>query len=442
MGKGSKLTDILENKSLDKSDILKEKRIKVLEMVKEYAEIAHKKEEFVPGKTLVPVSGRVFDFEDLQMLTAASLDFWLTAGRFNDEFEKQLREFLGVNFAITTNSGSSANLLALTALTSEQLGEKRLNPGDEVITLAAGFPTTVNPIIQNNLVPIFVDIEIPTYSVNPKNLANALTSKTKAIIIAHTLGNPHQIDEIQKIAEENNLWLIEDCCDALGSTFNGKYVGTFGDLATFSFYPAHQITMGEGGAVVTNNPNLKRIVESFRDWGRDCFCPTGVSNTCGKRFEWQLGDLPFGYDHKYTYSHVGYNLKITDMQAAVGLSQLKKLPEFIKIRTENFEFLKEKLSKFKEFIILPEKNKDSQPSWFGFPIIIRKDASFTLNDLIGFLSSKIIDTRPLFAGNIVKQPYMKNKEFKISGELINTNLVSPFLFFLELLPVSFLLEIS
>ena len=357
------------------------------------------------------------------MLVSSSLDFWLTSGRFNDEFEKQLSKFLGLNFAITTNSGSSANLLALASLTSHMHGERALNPGDEVITAAAGFPTTVNPIIQYGLTPVFVDVEIPTYSVSPKSIEDAITDKTKAIMIAHTLGNPFDVETISKIAKENNLWLIEDCCDALGSTINQKLVGTFGDIGTLSFYPAHHITMGEGGAVFTNNPTLKRTIESFRDWGRDCFCPTGKNNTCGKRFCWQLGELPFGYDHKFIYSHVGYNLKISDMQAAVGLSQLQKLTSFIETRKKNFAWLHERLQTVKEFFILPEATKNSEPSWFGFPLTIRENANFHKNELTQFLSENGVDTRPIFAGNMTKQPYFQNLKYRKNEELKNTDLV-------------------
>ena len=318
----------LTNSNLDLENSA-EIRNKIMELISQYAEDVHSKKPFIPGKSSIPVSGRVFGGKEIQMLVSSSLDFWLTTGRFNEEFEKRLGKFLGVKFVITTNSGSSANLLALSSLTSEQLGEKSLKPGDEVITVAAGFPTTVNPILQNNLIPIFIDVQIPSYVIDENLIEENITKKTKAIMIAHTLGNAFNIKKITDIARKHNLWLIEDCCDALGTTYGEKFVGTFGDLSTLSFYPAHHITMGEGGAVLTNNPQLKRIVESFRDWGRDCYCPTGKSNTCGKRFEWKLGDLPFGYDHKYTYSHVGYNLKITDMQAAIGLAQLDRLPEFI-----------------------------------------------------------------------------------------------------------------
>ena len=416
------IDDFLQNDLLDDSDG-KLIRKQIIDLSKQYGEKTHTSQEFIPGKTIVPVSGKVFDFSDLQSLISSSLDFWLTTGRFNQEFEKQLSKYVGINFALTTNSGSSANLLAVSSLMSNELGDKKLNSGDEVITLAAGFPTTVNPIFQNNLIPTFVDIDLPTFSASPENIESAITSKTKAIIFAHTLGNPFELDTILDIAKKHNLWLIEDCCDALGSRYKNKHVGTFGDIATFSFYPAHQITMGEGGAVITNDPALRRIIESLRDWGRDCFCAPGKNNTCGKRFDWQLGELPFGYDHKYTYSSTGYNLKITDMQASVGLSQLQKLPEFIKKRQENFEYLKLNLSKFSKYLILPTSTLNSSPSWFGFPIVVKLDSPFSKNDLVSFLSSKLIDTRPLFAGNLTKQPYLKNKDYKIFGTLDNTNLI-------------------
>tara|TARA_Y100000780_G_C13665253_1_gene410266 strand:+ start:179 stop:1351 length:1173 start_codon:yes stop_codon:yes gene_type:complete len=368
------------------------------------------------------------------MLVSSSLDFWLTTGRFNEEFEKRLGKFLGVKFVITTNSGSSANLLALSSLTSEQLGEKSLKPGDEVITVAAGFPTTVNPILQNNLIPIFIDVQIPSYVIDENLIEENITKKTKAIMIAHTLGNAFNIKKITDIARKHNLWLIEDCCDALGTTYDEKFVGTFGDLSTLSFYPAHHITMGEGGAVLTNNPQLKRIVESFRDWGRDCYCPTGKSNTCGKRFEWKLGDLPFGYDHKYTYSHVGYNLKITDMQAAIGLAQLDRLPEFIKIRKENFELLYSGLSSFEKFLILPSSSENCKPSWFGFPITVKDNIPFSRESLVNYLTSKLVDTRPIFAGNLIKQPYFKNKTFRTSKTLSNTDKIMNQSFWIGVFP--------
>ena len=415
--------DFLTNSSLDVTQKGKQLREKILELISEYHEISHNNNKFVPGKTIVPVSGKVYDDYDLQMLASSSLDFWLTSGRFNDAFENELGKFLKMNYVLTTNSGSSANLLALTALTSNQFENSALQEGDEVISVAAGFPTTINPILQNNLTPVFVDVEIPTYVINSKLIEKAITDKTKAIMIAHTLGNCFDVKKISKIAKENNLWLIEDCCDALGSTFNNQHVGSFGDVSTCSFYPAHHITMGEGGAVFTNNSQINRIVESLRDWGRDCFCAPGKSNTCGKRFGWKLGELPEGYDHKYTYSNLGYNLKITDMQAAVGLAQIRHLPEFIKKRKENFIFLKNALSELSEYIILPEATKNSEPSWFGFPITIKENKSYKKDELILFLSKSLIDTRPLFAGNITKQPYMKNYKFKLASGLQNTDLI-------------------
>ena len=417
----SDVTKLLENNNLDKTDDVKKLRKQIIQLVSEYYKLAHNQNKFILNQSIIPVSGKVFSEMDLQMLVSSSLDFWLTSGRFNEEFEKQLAEFLNVNFVLTTNSGSSANLLALTALTSEQLGEEALKPGDEVITVAAGFPTTVNPILQNNLKPVFVDVNIPTYEIDSSLIENAISEKTKAIMIAHTLGNAFDLDEITRIVKKHNLWLIEDCCDALGTTYDGKFVGTFGDIATISFYPAHHITTGEGGAVFTNDAQLKRIIESFRDWGRDCFCATGMSDTCGKRFCWELGELPKGYDHKYTYSHIGYNLKITDMQAAVGLAQLQNLPLFIEKRKRNFEFLKTHMSKFEKFFILPEATSKSDPAWFGFPITVRKDAPFSKTELLQFLTERKVDTRPLFAGNITKQPYFKNIDYRISGSLKNTD---------------------
>ncbi len=417
----SDVTKLLENVNLDKTDDVKKLRKQIIQLVSEYYKLAHNQNKFILNQSIIPVSGKVFSEMDLQMLVSSSLDFWLTSGRFNDEFEKQLAEFLNVNFVLTTNSGSSANLLALTALTSEQLGEKALKPGDEVITIAAGFPTTVNPILQNNLKPVFVDVNMSTYEIDSSLIENAISGKTKAIMIAHTLGNAFDLDEITRIVKKHNLWLIEDCCDALGTTYDGKVVGTFGDIATISFYPAHHITTGEGGAVFTNNAQLKRIIESFRDWGRDCFCATGMSDTCGKRFCWELGELPKGYDHKYTYSHIGYNLKITDMQAAVGLAQLQNLPLFIEKRKKNFKFLKTHMSKFEKFFILPEATSKSDPAWFGFPITVRKDAPFSKTELLQFLTERKVDTRPLFAGNITKQPYFKNIDYRISGSLKNTD---------------------
>ena len=421
----------LTNSNLDLENSA-EIRNKIMELISQYAEDVHSKKPFIPGKSSIPVSGRVFGGKEIQMLVSSSLDFWLTTGRFNEEFEKRLGKFLGVKFVITTNSGSSANLLALSSLTSEQLGEKSLKPGDEVIT--AGFPTTVNPILQNNLIPIFIDVQIPSYVIDENLIEENITKKTKAIMIAHTLGNAFNIKKITDIARKHNLWLIEDCCDALGTTYDEKFVGTFGDLSTLSFYPAHHITMGEGGAVLTNNPQLKRIVESFRDWGRDCYCPTGKSNTCGKRFEWKLGDLPFGYDHKYTYSHVGYNLKITDMQAAIGLAQLDRLPEFIKIRKENFELLYSGLSSFEKFLILPSSSENCKPSWFGFPITVKDNIPFSRESLVNYLTSKLVDTRPIFAGNLIKQPYFKNKIFRTSKTLSNTDKIMNQSFWIGVFP--------
>jgi CDP-4-dehydro-6-deoxyglucose reductase, E1 len=411
----------LSNSSLDSDLEAVDLRNKILELVKKYAEISHKKEKFVSGKSFVKTNARVYNYEEIQMLTSASLDFWLTAGRFNNEFEKQLGQFLHVNFVTTTNSGSSANLLALSALTSEKLGDRALKPNDEVITVAASFPTTVNPIIQNNLIPVFVDIEIPSYNINPDLVEEAITEKTKAIMIAHSLGNPFDLDKIVDIAKKHNLWLIEDCCDALGSKFNGKMVGTFGDISSLSFFPAHHITMGEGGAVFTNNSLLNRIVNSIRDWGRDCYCEVGQSDTCGKRFEWNFDKLPEGYDHKFVYTHMGYNLKITDMQAAVGLAQLQKVEDFIKKRIEHFNWLAIHLKEFEKYFILPEKTNNSEPAWYGFALTIRNDAPFTLGELNGYLFSHNVDTRPIFSGNITKQPYFKNKNFRIVGDLKNTD---------------------
>ena len=428
-----KNSDYLTNSNLDLENAAKI-RSEIMDLTSQYAENSHTKKPFIPGKSLIPVSGKVFGKKEIQMLVSSSLDFWLTIGRYNKEFEKQLSQFLGIKFVITTNSGSSANLLALSSLTSEQLGEKSLKPGDEVITVAAGFPTTVNPILQNNLIPVFIDVQIPTYVIDEDLIEENITKKTKAIMIAHNLGNAFNIKKITEIARKYNLWLIEDCCDALGTTYNGKFVGTFGDLSTLSFYPAHHITMGEGGAVLTNNPQLKRIVESFRDWGRDCYCLPGKSNTCGKRFGWKLGDLPFGYDHKYTYSHVGYNLKITDMQAAIGLAQLDRLPEFIKIRKENFELLYNHLSSFGKFLILPDSLENCKPSWFGFPITVKDNISFSRESLVNYLAQKLVDTRPIFAGNLIKQPYFKNKIFKTCKTLSNTDKIMNQSFWIGVFP--------
>jgi CDP-6-deoxy-D-xylo-4-hexulose-3-dehydrase len=409
-------------------------RAKILKLTAEYYSEAFPPRDFLPGEMPVPISGRVFDANELQLLVDSSLDFWLTTGRFAAQFEKEFAQFFGLRHAILVNSGSSANLLALSALTSPQLGERALHPSDEVITVAAGFPTTVNPIIQNNLVPVFVDVTIPTYNVDVTKLEAALSSKTHAVMIAHTLGNPFDLETVSAFCKRHNLWLIEDCCDAVGATYNGKPVGTYGDIATVSFYPAHHITMGEGGAVLTDDPKLKKLIESFRDWGRDCWCDTGKDNTCGKRFEHQLGDLPFGYDHKYTYSHIGYNLKATDMQAAVGVAQLQKLPAFIEARRGNFAYLHAGLADLQEFIILPKATPNSQPSWFGFPIAVHPEAPFTRNQLVQFLNSRKIGTRLLFGGNLVRQPAYQGVSYRVVGSLKNADFVMNQVFWIGVYP--------
>ena len=383
-------------------------REQILELVREYHGVAFPARKFIPDQSVVPVSGKVFDHTEMQHLVDSSLDFWLTTGRFAKQFEREFAKWFGVRSCLLVNSGSSANLVALSALTSPQLGDRRLLPGDEVITAAEGFPTTVNPIVQNNLVPVFLDAHIPTYNIDTTHLEAAVSSKTKAIMVAHTLGNPFNLAAVMETAKRHNLWVIEDSCDALGATYNGQKVGTFGDLATVSFYPAHHITMGEGGAVLTNNPMLKKLVESFRDWGRDCWCEPGVDNTCGKRFDWQLGDLPHGYDHKYTYSHIGYNLKLSDMQAAVGVAQLEKLDGFIAKRKENFAYLLEQLRPLEQYLVLPEATANSEPSWFGFPITVREDAPISRNELVQHLEKHKIGTRLLFGGNLLRQPAYKD----------------------------------
>ncbi|TVQ43443.1 MAG: lipopolysaccharide biosynthesis protein RfbH [Gloeocapsa sp. DLM2.Bin57] len=409
-------------------------RNKVLEAVQEYYQVKFGSRSFIPGQTYVPVSGKVFDDQELVKLVDSSLDFWLTTGRYAVEFETKFAEWMGVKHCLLVNSGSSANLVALSALTSAKLGEKRLKPQDEVITVAAGFPTTVNPIFQNQLVPVFLDVKLPSYDLDIDQLEAALSDKTKAIMIAHTLGNPFNLEAVMAFAQKHDLWVIEDNCDAVGSVYNGQKTGTFGHLATVSFYPAHHMTMGEGGAVLTSDSRLKKIVESFRDWGRDCWCPPGVDNTCGKRFAWQLGDLPFGYDHKYTYSHVGYNLKMTDMQAAVGVAQLAKLPEFIAKRQENFKFLKTQLADLQDFLVLPQPAANSEPSWFGFPIMVKEDAPFTRNDLVKYLEDKRIGTRLLFGGNLVRQPIYQGLNYRVIGDLANTDKVMAGVFWIGVFP--------
>ena len=394
-----------------------ELRDRIRALVGEYYHEAFPARDFVPGSSPVPISGRVFDEQELELLVESSLDFWLTTGRFAEQFEREFAKFVGVREAVLVNSGSSANLLAVAALTSQKLGDRRLRPGDEVITLAAGFPTTVNPILQNGLVPVFVDVSLPTFNVDVSYLETALSERTRAVFFAHTLGNPFDLDAVTAFTKKHGLWLIEDCCDALGSTYRGEKVGTFGDLATVSFYPAHHITMGEGGCVLTEKPLLRTLVESFRDWGRDCWCAPGKENTCGKRFDWQLGELPHGYDHKYIYSHVGYNLKATDMQAAVGVAQLKKLPAFIAARKRNFAYLKSGLKDAQEHFVLPEATPNSDPSWFGFPLLVRETAPFSRNALIDFLYERKIGTRQLFGGNLVRQPAYADLNYRVVGDL-------------------------
>lgn len=406
----------------------------ILDLVARYADEALGPKAFVAGESTVPPSGKVIGAPELQHMVEASLDGWLTTGRFNDAFEKRLADYLGVRHVLTTNSGSSANLLAFTALTSPKLGERAIRPGDEVITVAAGFPTTVNPILQNGAVPVFVDVDIPTYNIDVTQIEAAISDKTRAIMIAHTLGNPYNLAEVTRIAKKHKLWLIEDCCDALGSTYDGKLVGNFGDIGTLSFYPAHHITMGEGGAVFTNNSELKKIIESFRDWGRDCYCAPGCDNTCGKRFGWQLGDLPKGYDHKYTYSHLGYNLKITDMQAACALAQMDRLAGFVAARKQNFAFLKDRLKSVEEFLILPEATSRSEPSWFGFPITLREDSGSDRVGLLTYLDQSKIGTRLLFAGNLTRQPYFAGREHRISGKLENTDRIMNQTFWIGVYP--------
>lgn len=406
---------IMENA---KSQALREQ---IASLVNEYAAITLKPQPFLPGATMVPPSGKLLDAAELRNMVEASLDGWLTTGRFNAEFEKKLAAFIGIKHLITVNSGSSANLVAFNTLTSPKLGDRAIQHGDEVIGVAAGFPTTVNPIIQYGAVPVFVDVDPLTHNIDASKIEQAISPKTKAIMLAHSLGNPFNLDMVTALCKKYNLWLVEDCCDALGSTYRGQMVGTFGDIGTLSFYPAHHITMGEGGAVFTNHDELKTIAESFRDWGRDCYCPPGKDNTCGKRFCWKLGDLPEGYDHKYTYSHLGYNLKITDMQAACGLAQLEKAPSFIQARKANFNFLKERLKDCEEFLQLPTATEHSDPSWFGFPITLKKDCPVTRLDLLTYLDQNKVGTRLLFAGNLVRQPYMQGARYRISGDLVHTD---------------------
>ena len=436
-------------------------RQQILALVEQYTAISLAPQPFQPGQTVIPAAGKVLGKEEIQNMVEASLDGWLTTGRFNDAFEKKLAKFLGVKYLLTTNSGSSANLLAFTALTSPSLGLRALQPGDEVISVAAGFPTTINPIIQNGCVPVFVDVDIPTYNIDATKIEAAISDKTRAIMLAHTLGNPYNLKIITELCKKHRLWLIEDCCDALGATYTmptdlspsplagegrgqgtahgatankPQMVGTFGDIGTLSFYPAHHITMGEGGAVFTNNKDLKRIIESFRDWGRDCYCGPGKDNTCGKRFGWQLGTLPQGYDHKYTYSHLGFNLKITDMQAACGLAQLDRANDFIAARRANFNYLKEQLTPLEEFIILPEATPGSDPSWFGFPITLRDDAPVNRVDLLKYLDQHKIGTRLLFAGNVTRQPYFEGRNYRVADSLARSDTIMNNTFWIGVYP--------
>jgi CDP-6-deoxy-D-xylo-4-hexulose-3-dehydrase len=413
-------------------------RSQISELVQQYADIAYAPKPFVPGVTPVPVSGKVVGAKELQLMVEASLDGWLTTGRFNAQFEERMARFLGVKHLLTVNSGSSANLVAFSTLTSPRLGERAIKPGDEVIGVAAGFPTTVNPILQFGAIPVFVDVDLSTHNIDASLIEAAITPKTRAIMLAHSLGNPFNLDVVTALCKKHKLWLVEDCCDALGATYKGQMVGTFGDIATLSFFPAHHITMGEGGAVFTNNTELKQIAESFRDWGRDCYCPPGKDNTCNKRFCWSRkelgGELPDGYDHKYTYSHLGYNLKITDMQAACALAQMDRLEEFIATRRANFAYLKNRLQACAEFLHLPEATPDSEPSWFGFPLVLKTDSGTPRGDLINYLEQNKIGTRLLFAGNLTKQPYMAGRAYRVSGELVNTDTVMNQTFWLGTFP--------
>ena len=409
-------------------------RSKIKKLVQEYFKVKYKKSEFIPSRTKVNYAGRVFDEKELINLVDSSLDFWLTAGRFSEEFQVKLSEYFDVSDIILTNSGSSANLLAISALTSQKLGIKRLKPGDEVITAAAGFPATVAPIVQNNLVPVFVDVDLGTYNVIPQKVKQAISPKTKAIFLAHTLGNPFDLGRIIEIVEKNNLWLIEDNCDALGSRYNRELTGTFGHLSTLSFYPAHHITTGEGGGVITDNEELAKIVRSFRDWGRDCYCESGESNTCGKRFSQKFGKLPYGYDHKYVYSEIGYNMKMTEMQAAIGCAQMDKLDNFIKNRKQNFKKIYEALKPFEDYLILHKNTENSDPSWFAFVITVKDNGKFTRNDLTLFMEKNMIETRNLFSGNLLRHPAFMDIKYRVVGDLKNTDYIMNNTFFIGVYP--------
>ncbi|PZX19173.1 CDP-6-deoxy-D-xylo-4-hexulose-3-dehydrase [Breznakibacter xylanolyticus] len=408
-------------------------RTEILELVKEFYQ-EQKVQQFIPGKTTIPFAGRIYDEDEIVKLVDSSLDFWLTTGRYAEEFEAKFAQIMHQRYCMLVNSGSSANLIAVSALFSPLLKSQRIQPGDEIITVAAGFPTTVTPIIQNGAVPVFVDVDLNTYNINASLIEQAITSKTKAIVLAHTLGNPFDIDTVKAICKQHNLFLVEDCCDAVGSTYNGKMVGTFGDIATTSFYPAHHITMGEGGSVLTSNPILKRIATSLRDWGRDCYCDPGCDNTCGRRFKGQYGDLPVGYDHKYVYSHLGYNLKVTDMQAAVGVAQLKKLAGFVQARKDNFNKLKSGLTRFQEFLSLPQATPKSDPSWFGFPFTVKVNPFFKRNDLANYLEDHKILTRQLFAGNMTRQPAFKDVNYRVASSLDVTDQIMSNTIFIGVYP--------
>lgn len=409
-------------------------RLQIAALVEQFAALTTAPKPFVPGESTVPASGKVLGAGELKAMVDASLDGWLTTGRFNAAFEERLARYLGVKHLITVNSGSSANLVAFSTLTSPQLGSRAIRPGDEVIGVAAGFPTTVNPILQFGAVPVFVDVDLATHNIDANLIEAAIGPRTKAIMLAHSLGNPFNLAVVTDLCRRHGLWLVEDCCDALGATYDGRLVGTFGDIGTLSFYPAHHITMGEGGAVFTNNAQLKRIAESFRDWGRDCYCPPGRDNTCNRRFGWQLGDLPEGYDHKYTYSHLGYNLKITDMQAACALAQLDRIDDFVRLRRENFAYLHERLAGCAQFLHLPQATPRSQPSWFGFPVVLNPASGIRRVDLLEYLDQHKIGTRLLFAGNLTRQPYMAGRQFRVSGTLTQTDVVMNQTFWLGVYP--------
>jgi len=428
------MTQAIAKEQISAAEQEQELRNKVFATVLEYHQFKFGQKQFIPGKTYVPVSGKVFDQEELVKLVDSSLDFWLTTGRYAAEFEERFAEWMGVKHCLLVNSGSSANLVALSTLTSPKLGDKQLKPGDEVITVAAGFPTTVNPIFQNQLVPVFLDIKLPSYDIDIDQLEAALSDRTRAIMIAHTIGNPFNLEAVMAFAEKHDLWVIEDNCDSVGSEYQGRKTGSFGHISTVSFYPAHHMTMGEGGAVLTSDSRLKKIAESFRDWGRDCWCPPGIDNTCNKRYAWQLGDLPFGYDHKYTYSHIGFNLKMTDMQAAVGCAQLDKLPEFVAKRRQNFAYLHNGLQDLQDVLLLPEAAPNSEPSWFGFLLSVKENAPFTRNELVQHLEEKRIGSRLLFGGNMVRQPAYKDSTYRVIGDLKNTDYVMESTFWIGLYP--------